>query len=91
MSHPVVIVDTRVVEAGLHTANEAPFVARILDGMLAAAFRFAASEAPLTEYHAVLVQPALRKSHGLTRAEVEIIRIRSSGNPTSSPTDARVS
>lgn len=48
-------------------------MARILDGMLAAAFPFAVSEALLAEYRTVLVRPALRKLHGLTVAEVETL------------------
>ena len=39
-----IIIDTNVVVAGLLTANEASPVARILDGMLAAAFPFVVSE-----------------------------------------------
>ena len=45
MTRPAVIVDTNVVVAGLLTAQEASPVARILDGMLAAAFPFVVSEA----------------------------------------------
>ncbi len=48
-------------------------MARILDGMLAAAFPFVLSEALLAEYGDVLVRPALRKLHGLTVAEVETL------------------
>jgi putative PIN family toxin of toxin-antitoxin system len=80
LSHPVIIVDTNVVVAGLLTANDASPVARILDGMLTAAFRFAVSEALLAEYHAVLVRPPLRKLHGLTVSEVETILIDLSQN-----------
>lgn len=65
-----VIVDTNVVVAGLLTANDASPVARILDGMLAAAFPFVLSEALIAEYRDVLVRPGLRKLHGLTVAEV---------------------
>lgn len=68
-----VIVDTNVVVAGLITRNDTSPVARILDGMLGAAFPFALSEALLAEYRAVLVRPVLRKLHGLTVAEVEAI------------------
>ena len=64
-----VIVDANVVVGGL-TANEASPVARILDGMLAAAFPFAMSEALLTVYRTVLVRPKL---HGLTVAQIEAI------------------
>jgi hypothetical protein len=49
VSHPVVIVDTNVVVAGLLTANDSSPVASILDGMLAAAFPFVMSEALLAE------------------------------------------
>lgn len=73
MNRPAVIVDTNVVVAGLLTANDASPVARILDGMLVAAFPFVLSEALLAEYHTVLVRPSLRKLHGLTVAEVETI------------------
>ena len=69
----VVIVDTNVVVAGLITRNDTSPVARILDGMLGAAFPFVLSEALLAEYRAVLVRPVLRKLHGLTVAEVEAI------------------
>ena len=75
MSRAAVIVDTNVVVAGLLTKHEASPVARILDGMLAAAFPFVVSEALLAEYRTVLVRPVLRKLHGLTVAEVEAILI----------------
>jgi predicted nucleic acid-binding protein len=73
VSPPVVIVDTNVVVAGLLTANSASNVARVLDGMLTAAFPFAVSEALLAEYRTVLVRAKLRELHGLTIAEVETI------------------
>ncbi len=73
MSRPAVIVDTNVVVAGLLTGNEKSPVARILDGMLMAAFAFVVSEALLAEYRTVLVRPSLRKLHGLTVAEVETL------------------
>lgn len=73
MSRRAVIVDTKVVVAGLLIGDAASPVARILDGMLAAAFPFVVSEALLAEYRAVLVRPALRKLHGLTVAEVETL------------------
>ena len=77
MSRPAVIVDTNVVMAGLLTGNDAsPALAksaRILDGMLMAAFPFVVSEALLAEYRTVLVRSGLRKLHGLTVAEVETL------------------
>lgn len=71
MRHPVFIVDTNVVAAGLLTADPASPVARILDGMLAAAFPFAVSEALLGEYRTVLLRPAMRKLHALSVDEIE--------------------
>jgi uncharacterized protein len=73
VNRPAVIVDTNVVVAGLLTGNDTSPVARILDGMLMAAFPFVVSEALLAEYRAVLVRPSLRKLHGLTVAEVETL------------------
>ena len=73
MSRPAVIVDTNVVVAGLLTGDALSPVARILDGMLAAAFPFVLSEALLAEYRAVLVRPALRKLHGLSVTDVETL------------------
>ena len=73
MSRPPVIVDTNVVVAGLLTAQAASPVARILDGMLTAAFPIVVSPALLAEYHAVLVRPALRKLHGLSVKQIETI------------------
>ena len=73
MTRSVVIVDTNIVVAGLLTKNAASPVARILDGMLSAAFAFVVSEALLAEYHAVLVRPNLRKLHGLKVVEVETV------------------
>lgn len=68
-----VIIDTNVVVAGLLTAHADSPVARILDGMLCAAFPFVVSEALLAEYRAVLLRPRLCKRHGLSVAEVDII------------------
>lgn len=73
MSRPAVIVDTNVVVAGLLTKSDASPVARVLDGMLSAAFPFVMSEALLAEYRAVLVRPPLRKLHGLTVAEIDSV------------------
>ena len=73
MNRPAVIVDTNVVVAGLLTAHADASVARILDGMLAAAFPFVVSEALLAEYRSVLVRPKLRKLHGLSVDELELI------------------
>ena len=101
MSPPAVIVDTNVIVAGLLTGNDAsrvvPNAARILDGMLAAAFPFVVSEALLAEYRTVLARPVLRKRHGLTVAEVEailtdlaqhaIVMVSVAGSPAPDPGD----
>lgn len=73
MSVNAVIVDTNVAVAGLLTGDETSPVARMLDGMLSAAFPFVLSETLLAEYRAVLVRPGLRKLHGLSVAEVETV------------------
>ena len=73
MSRPATIVDTNVVVAGLLTSQDNSPVARILDGMLSAAFPFVVSEALLAEYRAVLVRSGLRNLHRLTVDEVDAI------------------
>jgi predicted nucleic acid-binding protein len=75
VSISAVIVDTNVVVAGLLTHVDASPVARVLDGMLSAAFPFVISEALLAEYRAVLVRPRLCKLHGLSIAEVETVLV----------------
>lgn len=72
---PPVIVDTNVVVAGLLTARADSPVARVLDGMLAAVFPFAISDALLAEYRTVLRRPSLRKAHRLTADELDIILV----------------
>ena len=67
------IIDTNVVIAGLLTAHADSPVARILDGMLAAAFPFVVSEALLAEYRTVLLRPKLVECHGLSEPEVDVI------------------
>lgn len=68
-----VVVDTNVVVAGLLTANDRAPTARILDGMLTAAFPFVLSESLLAEYRKVLARPALRKAHGLIDTELDTL------------------
>lgn len=67
------IVDTNVVVAGLLTAHADSPVARILDGMLGAAFAFVLSEALLAEYRAVLLRPRLCRLHELTETEIDAL------------------
>jgi len=72
---PAVIVDTNVVVAGLLTKHADAPVARILDGMLQAAFAFVVSGSLLAEYRDVLHRPAIRKAHGLDDNEIETLMI----------------
>ena len=72
---PPSIVDTNVVVSGLLTANAASAVARVLDGMLSAAFPFVLSDALLAEYRSVLGRPSLRKAHGLSVGELDVILV----------------
>jgi putative PIN family toxin of toxin-antitoxin system len=72
---PAVIVDTNVVVAGLLTRHADAAVARVLDGMLEAAFAFVVSGHLLAEYRNVLHRPAIRKAHGLDEDEIEILVI----------------
>lgn len=65
----VVIVDTNILVAGLLTSRQDSPVARIVDGMLSAAFPFVVSEALLAEYRAVLARPAVCKLHGLSTGD----------------------
>jgi putative PIN family toxin of toxin-antitoxin system len=68
-----VIIDTNVFVAGLLTGSPASPVARILDGMLAAAWPFVVSDALLAEYHSVLLRAPIRRLHGLAPSEVEAL------------------
>jgi predicted nucleic acid-binding protein len=70
-----IIVDTNIVVAGLLTSRENSPVARILDGVLAAAFPFVISDALLAEYRVVLERPTLCKLHGLSRDEMETLML----------------
>jgi predicted nucleic acid-binding protein len=72
---PPVAVDTNVVVAGLLTAHAESPVVRVLDGMLVAAFPFVLSEALLAEYRTVLRRPSLRKAHGLTSDELDVLLV----------------
>jgi len=67
------IIDTNVVIAGLLTSRIDSPVARILDGMIAAAFPFVLSEALLAEYRIVMARPKLRKLHGLDDERIDAI------------------
>ena len=75
MNRRVAVDDTNVVVAGLSTSDQGSPVARVLDGMLAAAFPFAVSAALLAEYRDVLMRPNVRKAHGLSPTEVEMVLV----------------
>ena len=66
------IVDTNVVVAGLLTRDASSPVARVLDGMLAAAFAFPLSVALLAEYREVLARPSIRARHGLEDEGIDL-------------------
>lgn len=67
------VIDTNVVVAGLITrASDSP-VRRVLDGMLAGAFPFVLSQDLLVEYRRVLLRPSIRKLHGLTADQVDVV------------------
>lgn len=67
------IIDTNVVVAGLLTERSDSPVAKILDGMLSAAFSFVLSKELLAEYSEVLMRPKLCKLHGLSADEVDTV------------------
>ena len=72
---PPAVVASNVVVAGLLTNRADSPVVRILDGMLAAAFAYAISDALLAEYRTVLRRAPLRKVHGLTSGEVDAVLV----------------
>jgi len=65
------IIDTNVVVGGLLTGQADAPTARIVDGMLAAAFPFLLSVELLAEYREVLLRPAIRERHVLGDDEVD--------------------
>ncbi len=67
------VIDTNIVVAGLLTSRAEAPVARVLDGMLAARFPFALSEALLTEYRSVLLRRKLTRLHALNAAEIDTL------------------
>ncbi len=69
----IAVVDTNVVVSGLITRDPQSPPARILDGMLAARFRYLLSLELLSEYRRVLLRPAIRHRHGLGEAEVDLV------------------
>lgn len=73
MKHPVAVIDTNVVVAGLITAEAGSPTARILDGMRRGTFPFLLSDQLLAEYREVLLRAKIRKLHGLATNEIDQI------------------
>ncbi len=73
MSPAVFVVDTNVLVAGLIIHSSRSPVALILDAMLSGKLVCLLSEELLREYRSVLSRPKLRKRHGLTESEVDLL------------------
>jgi len=70
---PTAVIDTNIVVAGLLTAEAGSPTVRILDGMRQGAFPFLLSTALLTEYREVLLREKIRKVHGLSEREIDLL------------------
>jgi uncharacterized protein len=73
MSDAAAVIDTNVVVSGLLTSASVSPTARILDGMIAGRFRFFLTLELLAEYREVLLRPKVRRRHGLSPAEIDVI------------------
>ena len=73
MKPPTAVIDTNIVVAGLLTAEGGAPTARILDGMRQGAFPFLLSTALLAEYREVLLREKIRKVHGLSEREIDLL------------------
>lgn len=73
MTPPVAVIDTNVIVSGLIGGEPESPTAVILDAMLGGRFSYLLSLDLLAEYREVLLRPAIRRRHGLTDAEVEVI------------------
>jgi putative PIN family toxin of toxin-antitoxin system len=70
---PTAVIDTNIVVAGLLTAEAGSPTVRILDGMRQGAFPFLLSTALLAEYREVLLRAKIRKVHGMSEREVDLL------------------
>jgi putative PIN family toxin of toxin-antitoxin system len=70
---PTAVIDTNIVVAGLLTAEAGSPTVRILDGMRKGAFPFLLSTALLAEYREVLLRAKIRKVHGLSEREIDLL------------------
>lgn len=73
MKLPTAVIDTNIVVAGLLTGDAGSPTAKILDGMRRGVFPFLLSTALLTEYREVLLRPKIRKAHGLSEREIDLV------------------
>lgn len=95
MTPPVAIIDTNVVVSGIIGGARASPTMVIVDAMLGGRFTYLLSLDLLAEYREVLLRPAIRRRHGLTEAEVEVIltelalngTLHDPGPPTQAPPD----
>lgn len=67
------VVDTNVVVSAIITSDAASPAAVILNHMLNAEFNFALSLDLLSEYRRVLLRPRIKRLHGLTEREIDIL------------------
>jgi putative PIN family toxin of toxin-antitoxin system len=70
---PTAVIDTNIVVAGPLTAEAGSPTVRILDGMRQGAFPFLLSTVLLAEYREVLLRAQIRKVHGLSEREIDLL------------------
>jgi uncharacterized protein len=70
---PAAVIDTDVVVSGLIGGVPRSPTTAILNAMLGGRFTFLLSLDLLAEYREVLLRPAIRRRHGLSAAEVEVV------------------
>jgi len=70
---PLAVIDTNVVVSGLIGGQRESPTTMILDAMLGGRFTYLLSLDLLAEYRTVLLRSAIRRRHGLTDAEVEVV------------------
>jgi predicted nucleic acid-binding protein len=73
---PVAVIDTNVIVSGLIGGERASPTAVILDAMLGGRFTYLFSLDLLADYREVLLRSAIRRRHGLSDAEVEVVLTR---------------
>ena len=73
MSDGAAVIDTNVVVSGVLTSVSVSPTARILDGMLVGRFQFLLSVELLAEYREVLLRERIRRGHGLSPVEIDVI------------------